>query len=192
LLASSLTQTLGLVPAGLQTEFHGSLASAAVIGLLYLTLPQKAKIADLIRSHRHQRRSHWRLLEPPPSGAARPVHLPNGDTFTRLAAGFGRQHLLSRCQRHLADHGSTIVVVTATQPGTDGASYNDHEQVLLPAAQTEGLHHLHDIVPIDAADGRDTFTYSTDQRSTRVTDSSAPRQDRVTTLVVFGHPGRRP
>jgi hypothetical protein len=44
LLASSLTQALGVIPAGLQTEFHSSLASAAVIGLLYLALPRKAKI----------------------------------------------------------------------------------------------------------------------------------------------------
>lgn len=44
LLASSLTQALGLIPADLQTEFHGSLALAAVIGLLYLALPHKAKI----------------------------------------------------------------------------------------------------------------------------------------------------
>lgn len=44
LLASSLAQTLGLVPANLQTEFHGSMALAAALGLLYLTLPRKAKI----------------------------------------------------------------------------------------------------------------------------------------------------
>lgn len=44
LLASSFTQALGLVPAGLQTELHGSLAVTAVIGLLYLALPRKAKI----------------------------------------------------------------------------------------------------------------------------------------------------
>jgi hypothetical protein len=100
--------------------------------------------------------------------------------------------LLSRCQRHLADHGSTIVVVKATPPGTGGASYRDHEQILLSAARTAGLRHLHDIVPIDAVDGRDAFTYATDQRAARVTESAAPRQDRVTTLVVFGHPGRRP
>jgi hypothetical protein len=96
--------------------------------------------------------------------------------------------LLGRCQRHPADHGSIIVVVTATQLGTGRATYSDHEQVLLSAAWTAGLRHLHDIVPIDAADGRDAFTYATDQRSTRVTDSGLPRQDRVTTLVIFGHP----
>ena len=106
--------------------------------------------------------------------------------------GSDANSLLNRCQRHLADHGSTIVVVTATQPGTRGASYSDHEQVLLPAARTAGLRHLHDIVPIDAVDGRDAFTYTTDHRTAQVTDSGVPRQDRVTTLVVFGHPGRRP
>ncbi|MEU5673298.1 hypothetical protein ABZ749_23655 [Micromonospora sp. NPDC047753] len=44
LLASSLTQAFSLVPAGLQSEFHGSLAFGATIGLLYLALPRKAKI----------------------------------------------------------------------------------------------------------------------------------------------------
>ena len=134
------------------------------------------------------------------SGAAPETHLPGPAALILLRwprpatgePGSDANSLLSRCQRHLADHGSTIVVVTATQPGTGGASYSDHEQVLLPAAWTAGLRHLHDIVPIDAVDGRDAFTYATDQRSARVTDSGVPRQDRVTTLVVFGHPGRRP
>ncbi|GAA3249328.1 hypothetical protein ACFO1B_47035 [Dactylosporangium siamense] len=44
LLASSLTQALGLVPPGLETEFHGGIALVAVTGLLYLALPRKAKI----------------------------------------------------------------------------------------------------------------------------------------------------
>ncbi|MEU5549034.1 hypothetical protein ABZ738_04625 [Micromonospora sp. NPDC047793] len=44
LLASSLTQTLGLLPAGLETKFHGGLALVAVTGLLYLASPRKAKI----------------------------------------------------------------------------------------------------------------------------------------------------
>lgn len=44
LLASSLTQALGLVPPGLETEFHGGLALVAATGLLYLALPRKAKI----------------------------------------------------------------------------------------------------------------------------------------------------
>ncbi|UQU62543.1 hypothetical protein COUCH_26375 [Couchioplanes caeruleus] len=44
LLASSLTQVLGLVPPGLETKFHGGLALVALTGLLYLALPRKAKI----------------------------------------------------------------------------------------------------------------------------------------------------
>jgi hypothetical protein len=134
------------------------------------------------------------------SGVAPEIPLPGSAALILLrwprpatdGPGSDANSLLSRCQRHLADHGSTIVVVTAAQPGTGGASYSDHEQVLLPAARTAGLRHLHDIVPFDAADGRDTFTYATDRRTARATDSAAPRQDRVTTLVVFGHPGRRP
>ncbi|SIN38114.1 hypothetical protein [Micromonospora cremea] len=44
LLVSSLTQALDLVPVNLQTEFHGGLALAAALGLVYLLLPHKAKI----------------------------------------------------------------------------------------------------------------------------------------------------
>jgi hypothetical protein len=99
--------------------------------------------------------------------------------------------LLSHCQQHLAHDGSTIVVVTAVQPGADGTSYADHEQILLPAARAAGLRHLHDIVPIDTANEQDVFTYATDQRTARLTDSGAPRHNAITTLVIFGHPGRR-
>lgn len=106
--------------------------------------------------------------------------------------GSDANSLLSSCRRHLADHGSTIVVVTATPPGTGRPSYRDHEQVLLTAARSAGLRHLHDIVPIDAVDGRDAFTYATGRRSARMAESGEPRQDGVTTLVVFGHSGRRP
>jgi hypothetical protein len=72
---------------------------------------------------------------------------------------------------HLADDGSTIVVVTAATAGVTGASYHDHEQVLLPGAQA-GLRHLHEIIPLDANDGRDTFTYAT------TGDTAAPSRDR--------------
>jgi hypothetical protein len=99
--------------------------------------------------------------------------------------------LLSRCQQHLADDGSTIVVVTAVEPGADEASYIDHEQVLLPAARAAGLRHLHDIVPIDAADEQDVFTYETGPDTAGQTSSGEGRQDAVTTLVIFGHPRRR-
>lgn len=134
------------------------------------------------------------------SGTGTESHLPGPAALILLRwprpatdeAGSDAHSVLSRCQRHLAEDGSTIVVVTAARPGAAGASYRDHEQVLLPAARTVGLRHLHDIVPIDALDGRDAFTYATDQRSAQVTDSGVPRQDHVTTLVIFGHPGRRP
>lgn len=133
-------------------------------------------------------------------GAAPESHLPGPAALILLRwprtatqeAESDATRMLSRCQRHLAEEGSTIVVVTAAQPGASGASYRDHEQVLLPAARTAGLRHLHDIVPIDAVDGRDAFTYASDHRSAGVTDSGVPRQDRVTTLVILGHPGRRP
>ncbi|HEV8571049.1 MAG TPA: hypothetical protein VGQ92_28820 [Actinoplanes sp.] len=103
--------------------------------------------------------------------------------------------LLGACQQHLADDGSTIVVVTAATAGAAGTSYGEHEQVLLPAAEAAGLRHLHDIVPLDAQDGRDTFTYATTRDTTapsRDSDPGTPRQITSTTLVIFGRPGRRP
>ena len=45
-------------------------------------------LADLIRTHRQQCRSHWRRLEPGRQALLALAHLRNGDTFTRLAAGF--------------------------------------------------------------------------------------------------------
>jgi len=109
--------------------------------------------------------------------------------------GHDANSLLSACQQHLADDGSTIVVVTAATAGAVGTSYGEHEQVLLPAAEAAGLRHLHDIVPLDADDGRDVFTYATARDTTassRDSDSDTPRQFISTTLVIFGHPERRP
>lgn len=45
-------------------------------------------LADLIRIHRHQRRSRWRRLDPGRQALLVLAHLRNGDTLTRLAAGF--------------------------------------------------------------------------------------------------------
>lgn len=45
-------------------------------------------LASLIRTHRHQRRSRWRRLDPSRQALLAPAHLRNGDTVTRLAAGF--------------------------------------------------------------------------------------------------------
>lgn len=45
-------------------------------------------LADLIRTHRHQRRSRWRRLDPGRQALLALAHLRNGDTRTRLAAGF--------------------------------------------------------------------------------------------------------
>jgi predicted nuclease of predicted toxin-antitoxin system len=112
------------------------------------------------------------------------------------APGQDANSLFSACRQHLADDGSTIiVVVTAASAGVAGTRYGEHEQVLLPAAEAAGLRHLHDIVPLDADDGRDVFTYATARDTTassRDSDSDTPRQITSTTLVIFGHPGRRP
>jgi hypothetical protein len=45
-------------------------------------------LAALIRTHRTQRRSRWRRLEPGRQALLSLAHLRNGDTLTRLAAGF--------------------------------------------------------------------------------------------------------
>jgi hypothetical protein len=114
---------------------------------------------------------------------------------TTNAPGSDASDLLSRCQRHLAVDGSAIIVVAASVSGTNQATYLDHEQILLPAAQAVGLRHLHDIVPLAAEDGRDSFFYASGRHRTRSAvgkDRDTARQTAVTTLVIFGHPGRRP
>jgi hypothetical protein len=45
-------------------------------------------LAGLIRSHRGQRRSRWRRLDPGRQALLALAHLRNGDTLTRLACGF--------------------------------------------------------------------------------------------------------
>ncbi|WP_405103966.1 transposase family protein [Micromonospora sp. NBC_01412] len=45
-------------------------------------------LADLIRAHRTQHRSRWRRLGPGRQALLALAHLRNGDTYTRLAAGF--------------------------------------------------------------------------------------------------------
>jgi hypothetical protein len=103
--------------------------------------------------------------------------------------------LFKRCQQYLALDGSTIVIITTGTPAQDASSYSDHERVLLAAARGAGLHHLHDIVPVDADDGRDAFTYTSASGTRPPTGDGYPdaiRQIAVTTLVIFGHPDRRP
>jgi hypothetical protein len=46
-------------------------------------------LADRIRAHRRQRGSRWRRLNPGEQALLALAHLRNGDTYTRLAAGFG-------------------------------------------------------------------------------------------------------
>ncbi|RKR92194.1 DDE superfamily endonuclease [Micromonospora pisi] len=46
-------------------------------------------LTGLIRTHRHQHRSHWRRLNPGQQALLALAHLRNGDPFTRLGAGFG-------------------------------------------------------------------------------------------------------
>ena len=45
-------------------------------------------LADLIREHRAHLRSRWRRLNPGQQALLALAHLRNGDTYTRLAAGF--------------------------------------------------------------------------------------------------------
>lgn len=45
-------------------------------------------LADRVRAHRRQHRSRWRRLAPGRQALLALAHLRNGDTYTRLAAGF--------------------------------------------------------------------------------------------------------
>jgi hypothetical protein len=92
--------------------------------------------------------------------------------------------VLSACQQHLNADGSIIVIVRAAALGNAGPTYSEHEQILLQAAQATDLRHLHDIVPLDATDDRDTFTYATGHDN----DTLSQRQTTLTTLMIFAHP----
>jgi hypothetical protein len=46
-------------------------------------------LADLIRHQRRERRCRWRRLDPGRQALLVLAHLRNGDTYLRLAAGFG-------------------------------------------------------------------------------------------------------
>ncbi|GGK90998.1 hypothetical protein Ppa06_57240 [Planomonospora parontospora subsp. parontospora] len=61
------------------------LAYRAAISLSNRTL---ARLADLIRAHRAERRSRWRRLGPGQQALLVLAHLRNGDTYARLAGGF--------------------------------------------------------------------------------------------------------
>lgn len=58
----------------------------AAIDLSTATLRQ---LADLLRGHRRRIGSHWRRLSPSDQALVALAHLRCGDTYTRLAAGFG-------------------------------------------------------------------------------------------------------
>ena len=45
-------------------------------------------LADRIRGHRQQRKSRWWRLNPGRQALLALAHVRNGDTYTRLAAGF--------------------------------------------------------------------------------------------------------
>ncbi len=47
------------------------------------------RLGDLIRSHRVQRRSRWWRRDPGRQALLVLAYLRNGDTYARLAAGFG-------------------------------------------------------------------------------------------------------
>ncbi|GII23368.1 transposase family protein [Planosporangium mesophilum] len=61
------------------------LSYPAAIPLSSRTLTQ---LADIISSHRRERRSRWRRLSPGRQALLALAHLRNGDTYTLLAAGF--------------------------------------------------------------------------------------------------------
>ena len=103
--------------------------------------------------------------------------------------------LFGACERHLADDGSTVVVVTAAAAGLAGTSYGEHEQVLLPAGQAAG----------PASPARDRAAAGCRRprhfhlRDGPRHDGLRPRQRRrylatetSATLMIFGHPDRRP
>jgi hypothetical protein len=68
-------------------------------------------LADLIRAHRRRMRSRWRRLDPGRQALLVLAHLRNGDTCTRLAAGFGVG--VATVWRYLRE---TVDLLAATAP----------------------------------------------------------------------------
>jgi hypothetical protein len=66
----------------------GSLAMLSYPSTISLSSRTLNHLADLIRGHRQQRKSRWRRLNPGRQALLALAHLRNGDTYTRLAAGF--------------------------------------------------------------------------------------------------------
>ena len=95
--------------------------------------------------------------------------------------------LLSRCPQHLAASGA-IIVISASRPGSDENSYLMRDRTLLSAAKGAGLRHLHDIVAVDSDQGRDTFTYSTDQCVAATADTDGRRVTAAKRMTVLVQP----
>jgi hypothetical protein len=57
-------------------------------GTLALSRAHLSHLADLLRAHRNRIGSRWRRLDPGRQALLVLAHLRNGDTYTRLAAGF--------------------------------------------------------------------------------------------------------
>jgi hypothetical protein len=73
-------------------------------------------LADLIRAHRRQIGSRWRRLDPGRQALLALAHLRNGDTCTRLAAGFGVG--VATAWRYLHE---AVDLLAATAPTLDQA-----------------------------------------------------------------------
>jgi hypothetical protein len=58
-------------------------------GTLTLSTAHLTYVADLIRAHRERIGWRWRRLGPGRQALLALAHLRNGDTYARLAAGFG-------------------------------------------------------------------------------------------------------
>jgi len=73
-------------------------------------------LADRIRTHRQQRQSRWRRLNPGRQALLALAHLRNGDTYSRLAAGF--QIGIATAWRYVQE---AIALLSATADDLDAA-----------------------------------------------------------------------
>jgi DDE superfamily endonuclease len=69
-------------------------------------------LAELIRTHRSRVGSRWRRLDPGRQALLVLAHLRNGDTYARLAAGFGIG--IATCWRYIRE---AVDLLAATAPG---------------------------------------------------------------------------
>jgi hypothetical protein len=154
------------------------------------------ELAELIRGHRLECRSRWRRLDPGLQALMTLAHLRNGDTYRRLAAGFGIG--LSTVYRYLRE---AIDLLAAAAPTLDQAVYRATrllfvicdgtlipiDRVAVDGPYYSGKHKRHGVNVQVLADSRGRLLWASPALPGAVHDVRAARTHHIPqTLAKFG------